>query len=209
MAFQRETFRDEDVIRVHPIITKGGNLVNVIPNEVVIETLIRGKTVDAIEDAYIKTTRAFQAGAYAIGAGYEIETMPGYLPTLGNEAHEDLVEAAKLAAPSLEITRADVKKHMGGSTDVGDLQHISPVLQFSTGGSSGGLHTNVFDIVDEELAYIITAKIFALSAYRLLKDGGRQAKKIKAEYQPKFSKEEYLSYMDSKIKKDVRGILHE
>ena len=27
----RETFRDDDAIRVHPIITRGGDLVNVIP----------------------------------------------------------------------------------------------------------------------------------------------------------------------------------
>jgi metal-dependent amidase/aminoacylase/carboxypeptidase family protein len=30
----RETFRDEDTIRVHPIITHGGSQVNVIPGEV-------------------------------------------------------------------------------------------------------------------------------------------------------------------------------
>src|SRR6185295_20143813 len=34
----RETFRDEDTIRVHPIITHGGSQVNVIPGEVRIET---------------------------------------------------------------------------------------------------------------------------------------------------------------------------
>lgn len=45
LACQRETFRDQDSVRVHPIITKGGNLVNVIPNEVVVETLIRAKKV--------------------------------------------------------------------------------------------------------------------------------------------------------------------
>ncbi|HCP99694.1 MAG TPA: amidohydrolase, partial [Candidatus Latescibacteria bacterium] len=35
---QRETFRDEDCVRVHPIITKGGDLVNIIPAEVTMET---------------------------------------------------------------------------------------------------------------------------------------------------------------------------
>ena len=35
----RETFKDDDHIRVHPIITKGGELVNVIPADVHIETL--------------------------------------------------------------------------------------------------------------------------------------------------------------------------
>src|SRR5262245_57287567 len=39
----RETFRDEDSIRVHPIITHGGSQVNVIPGEVRIETYVRGR----------------------------------------------------------------------------------------------------------------------------------------------------------------------
>ena len=65
LAFQRETFQDKDSVRVHPIITKGGNLVNVVPDEVVIETLVRAANIDAIVDADEKTSRAFTAGAYA------------------------------------------------------------------------------------------------------------------------------------------------
>lgn len=45
-----------------------------------------------------------------------------------------------------------------------------PVIKFSTGGVNGGLHSENFKIVDEEIAYITTAKIMALIAYRLLKD---------------------------------------
>ncbi|MDL2215907.1 peptidase dimerization domain-containing protein, partial [Ruminococcaceae bacterium OttesenSCG-928-N02] len=39
---QRETFKDDDHIRVHPIITKGGDLVNVVPADVRLETYVRG-----------------------------------------------------------------------------------------------------------------------------------------------------------------------
>src|SRR5215470_10316905 len=53
----RETFRDEDTIRVHPIITHGGSQVNVIPGEVRIETYVRGRTVEAILDANKKVDR--------------------------------------------------------------------------------------------------------------------------------------------------------
>jgi len=35
----RETFRDEDHIRVHPIIKKGGTVVNTVPDEVIVENL--------------------------------------------------------------------------------------------------------------------------------------------------------------------------
>ena len=76
----RETFRDEDTIRVHPIITHGGSQVNVIPGEVRIETYVRGKTMQAILDANVKVDRALRAGALALGAKVEIETLPGYMP---------------------------------------------------------------------------------------------------------------------------------
>ncbi len=76
----RETFRDEDTIRVHPIITHGGSQVNVIPGEVRLETYVRGRTVEAIMAANARVDRALRAGALALGAKVEIETLPGYMP---------------------------------------------------------------------------------------------------------------------------------
>src|SRR4030065_2897658 len=75
---QRETFRDEDCIRVHPIITRGGDLVNVVPADVRIETFVRGRRGEAVQDANKKVNRALQAGAMAIGAEGEITDLPGY-----------------------------------------------------------------------------------------------------------------------------------
>ena len=73
---QRETFKDSDTIRIHPIVTKGGNLVNVIPSDVRLETYVRGRTMPAVMDASKKVDRALNAGAMAIGAAVDIETMP-------------------------------------------------------------------------------------------------------------------------------------
>ena len=206
LAYQRETFRDNDHVRVHPIITKGGNLVNVVPDEVVIETLVRAANKDAIADAAAKTDRAFKAGAIAIGAQCDITTMPGYLPALSAEANEEMLVAAHIASQTsekdYEVVKQDTTAHSGGSTDVGDVQHIKPVLTFNTGGKVNGLHSVDFDIVDDELAYIVTAKIFALSAYRLLKDGAKKAKEAADNYHPIFTKEEYIQYMDSFIKEE-------
>lgn len=206
LAYHRETFKDSDHVRIHPIITKGGNLVNVVPDEVVIETLVRASNNEAIVDASNKTDRAFFAGGAALGATVEIETMPGYLPTIPQEINEELVEAAKLASDGRYevITRNNKNEVSGGSTDVGDVQHIQPVLTFNTGGITGNFHSAEFEVVDEELAYIETAKVFALSAYRFLKDGAKEARKVVEAYKPKFTKEEYIEYMDSMIKKETR-----
>ena len=63
----RETFKDEDHVRVHPIITKGGELVNVIPADVRMETYVRGASVEAIVAANDKVDRCLRAGALAMG----------------------------------------------------------------------------------------------------------------------------------------------
>ncbi|HWQ43596.1 MAG TPA: amidohydrolase [Desulfosporosinus sp.] len=209
LAFQRETFRDQDSVRIHPIVTKGGNLVNVVPNEVVIETLVRARNVKAIQDASNKTDRAFIAGAVALGAGIEITTMPGYLPRLPDAGHPLLIEAARQAAPQAQILAADPHSHKTSSTDVGDLEHVLPVLSFYTGGVAGELHTDKFEVVNEEEAYIVTAKIFALAAYKLLKDKAAGAKAVVEQYKPNYTKAQYLEFMESTIRYEERKIVDE
>lgn len=206
LAYLRETFKDEDSVRIHPIMTKGGSLVNVVPNEVVIETLVRAKSTEAIIDADKKTDRAFISGAYAMGAGIEITTMPGYLPRPSVPANPLIVQAAMEAAPGKDVKKIDPSYHAAGSTDVGDLQHIMPVFEFNTGGVTGALHSKDFRVVNEDEAYILTAKIFALSAYKFLKNGASASKEIKNSYKPKYTKEEYLKFMKSLIRHERREI---
>jgi amidohydrolase len=203
LGLQRETFRDEDSVRVHPILTRGGNLVNVVPNEAVVETLVRARTKEAIVDAASKTDRAFRAGAVATGASLVIETMPGYLPTIPAPANPLLVEAAREASGK-EVAIGDPSAHHAASTDVGDLQHLKPVLSFGTGGVDGNLHSKDFRVVDEEEAYLVTAKTFALAAYKLLKSGAAGAREVVGGYDAPFTKEGYDAFMESLIKTERR-----
>lgn len=209
LAYQRETFRDDDSVRIHPIITKGGNLVNIVPNELVIETLVRAKHTEAILDADEKTDRAFIAGAFAIGTGIEISTMPGYLPKIPAPPLPLVLEAAQQGASGRNVESIDPSSHQAGSTDVGDLQHILPVFEFTTGGISGDLHSKDFNITDEEEAYIMTAKIFALSAYKFLKEGATASKEVVEHYKPKYTKQEYISFMDSLMRYEKRDTKNE
>lgn len=196
LAMQRETFQDKDMVRIHTILTKGGSLVNVIPEEVVIESLVRANNVKAIEDASKKTDRAFEAGALALGANLEIYTSPGYLPIIPRTPSRDILDVANMILPqgTIRTTRSD--ESSAGSSDVGDLTHVMPVLTFETGGVSGDLHSKDFKITNKDIAYIATAKIMALTAYRLLKENAEKAKNIKKDFKPSFSIEEYKKHMD-------------
>jgi amidohydrolase len=209
LQFQRETFKDEDAVRIHPILTKGGNLVNVVPDEVVLETLVRAKNINAILDASKKTDRAYRAGADAVGAGYIIETLPGYLPQIPTPPHPAILEALKLTVPGKEVRLVDTQNHDPGSTDVGDLQHIQPVLCFGTGGVGGSIHTPGFCITDEDEAYLLTAKLFALAAYALLKNNAEQARSVIDSYTATFTKEQYVSYLDALMTTEKKELVND
>ena len=188
----RETFRDEDSIRVHPIITHGGSQVNVIPAEVRLETYVRGKTVEAILDANRRVDRALRAGALALGAQVEIETLPGYLPLFnhaGMAAHFTANARALLGAD--EVTEAG---HRGGSTDMGDISHVMPALHPYMGGAAGSGHGADYAIADPGLAYVEPAKQLALMAVDLLWGNAETAREILKAWTPRMTKEEYLTF---------------
>lgn len=173
----RETFRDEDRVRIHPIITNGGDLVNVIPDRAVIETYVRAATSSAIEDACIKVDNAAEAGAMAIGAKCTVRNIKGYKPL-----HQDKNLSAVFEDNARLFVSADGIYHnvnMTGSTDMGDLSEIMPAIQPTMGGFTGALHGKDFAIADPETVYITSAKILACTAYDLLADGCKKAKEIK------------------------------
>ena len=190
----RETFRDSDVIRVHPIITKGGDIVNSIPADVRMETYVRAKTMDAIDSTHEKVDRALKAGGDAIGAKTEIHTMPGHLPlSCSKELNEIFIENAKVIWPGIKIHNVE---HFGGSTDMGDVSHIIPALHPFIGGVDGALHSREFCVTDFDAACILPAKAFAMSIIDLLADDAILAKKIKANFKPLLTRETYTAKLE-------------
>ncbi len=193
----RETFAEPDIIRVHPIITHGGDMVNAIPETVTLESYVRGSSFDAITKANKKVNRALTGAALSIGTNIEIIDAPGYGPLRNSSGMMTLAaDAAKLAIPNREMYFGN---EMGsGSTDMGDLAAVMPVVHPYSGGSRGKSHGNNYEIFDPEAACVDSAKWQLGMLYLLLKDGGALAEKIISEYDAPFkSKEEYLAFIDS------------
>lgn len=189
---QRETFRDEDAIRVHPIINKGGDLVNVIPADVRMETYVRGKTMPAVLDASRKVDRALQAGAFAMGAKVDISTLPGYMPRIECPPMDEAFAANAVALVGPE--RVEKEGHGAGSTDFGDITHIMPGIHCYVGGAEGPAHSSDYRITDPELFYVTAAKLMAMTVIDLLCDGAALAKRTLTEIRPPYAdKEAYLA----------------
>lgn len=192
---QRETFQDGDAIRVHPIITKGGDLVNVVPSEVCMETYVRGRTSEAILDANAKVDRALRAGAMALGATVEIETMPGYMPLKNDANLKDFFEKNSKALLG-EDEFCEIG-HRTGSTDMGDVSYIMPALHPYLSGAMGPGHSVDWHISDSEMGYIAPAKSLALMAVDLLYGNAEEAKRITAAHKPEMTKKQYLEFQNN------------
>ncbi|MCY6355440.1 amidohydrolase [Clostridium sp. ZS2-4] len=191
----RETFKDEDHIRVHPIITKGGDIVNSVPCDVRLETYVRAKNMKAIESTHTKVDNALKAGGYAIGAETIINTLPGYLPLNCSKALNNLfIDNALSLIPKEKIVSTG---HFGASTDMGDISHIIPTIHPFIGGVDGALHTEKFHVTDYYSACILPAKLFAMTVIDLLSNEAQKANEIKSNFKPLLTKEEYITMLEN------------
>jgi len=193
----RETFKEQDYIRFHPIITTGGNAVNAIPDRVVVESYVRGISYEAIKDANSRINRALTGAALSMGANVDIEDIPGYSPVNNNHMLADVaVKAFNEIMPDGKIT---VSTAVGtGSTDMGDLSTIMPILHPYANGSTGFSHGSNYKVADVESACVNSAKWQLAMLDVLLRDGAAEAKNILDNFTPYFkNKEEYFEYMDS------------
>lgn len=192
---QRETFREQDVVRFHPIITHGGDLVNVIPDDVRLESYVRAASIEALTGSNQKIDRALRAGADAVGATVTINDLPGYLPMKNNRELNQIFRgnAEALFGASQVVEGA----HEAGSTDTGDLSHIMPVIHPWLGCVSGALHSKDYTVADTEAAYIKLAQALAMTVIDLLYGQGETAETILADYTPLLTKEQYLEFLNS------------
>ncbi len=195
---QRETFKDDDTIRIHPIMTKGGDLVNIIPADVRLELYVRGKRMEAIIDAARKVDRALKAGAMAVGAEVEIETLPGYLPRLSAPKLDAInrVNAEALVGADM----VDERGHTTASGDMGDISHLMPVATLSVAGVRGEGHSENVRIEDEVLQYVTSAKAMAGTVIDLLWDDAAAAKDVIADFRPMYTKQTYLKMWDELLR---------
>ncbi|MFQ8583683.1 MAG: M20/M25/M40 family metallo-hydrolase [Holdemania massiliensis] len=172
----RETFRDDEHIRFHPIITEGGQAVNAIPDEVKIESYVRGASLEAIDQANRRINRAIAASVAAMGATVTLQDRPGYCPM-----HDDeLMNEAALAAMKRIVSEDEIliQTQWGtGCTDMGDLSAVLPTIQPGSSGSIGAYHGKDFQIVDPEKAYIIPAKALVFIADELLQNEAEKPRK--------------------------------
>lgn len=196
----RETFRDEDHVRVHYIITKGGDSVNSVPDDVRLEGYVRAGKIATIDETFAKVIRAFKAGGEALGAVCHARSIAGYMPLNASRAlNKIFADNADKLAGAESVKRGT---YFSASTDMGDISHLMPAIHPSGGGTSGSLHAPDFRVVDFESAVLDPAKAMLMTITDLLCDGAGAAKELLSDFRPVYTKEEYLAAMDGRFFSD-------
>lgn len=189
----RETFQGKDTVRVHPIITRGGDAVSAVPSEVHMETFVRASNLDAIKEWDRKVDRALRAGALAVGAQVNITTIPGYLPLNNNGDLMALYRAN--AAEIVGEENIGYTGHRTGSTDMGDISQIIPTVHPYTGGATGIGHGADYLVQDWEQAVVNPAKVMAMTVVDLLYEDAAGARQIMDTARLPLTKDAYLSLL--------------
>ena len=195
MNMLRETFKDEDSVRIHGFISNGGQTVNSIPEKVTYECYVRAMNSNALNDAAKKVDNAAIYSAKALSGTCKIKTSPGYLPLIQNKEINEVVYKEMFKLVDKDEIEVNIPSMAAG--DVGDISIFKPVVQFGYGGFTGIPHGKTFMVKDEELTYIKTTKLVYNIVLDLL-NNPKLVLDVAKNYKAKMTKEEYKKYISGK-----------
>ena len=180
--------------RIHGIVTSGGDTVNIIPDKVTMEYLIRADKIEYLQTFSTEFDAAANGCAGAIGAEAEISSISGYMP------HHDDTRLEELYDQNVSFIAPDGFNRGGtfrcSSTDMGDLSTIMPTLHGYARGMTGMSHGVDYIPENENQLYIENTKIITGMIIDLLVDDAAEAKAVSARREGKLSIADYIALTD-------------
>lgn len=176
IAFLRETFQEEDRIRIHMITTQGGQSVNSVPEEAVLEGYVRAQRPEVLTKVSEQVNQAAHHSAQALGASVTIDDAVGYLPLHQSRALSDVLRQSMN-----EVVDEIVDNQLSfAAGDIGDMSVFLPTIQIGFSGCIGRVHGSDFKMqsVDEALIYptfVIVDSVARLLQQPSLVDAIKQA----------------------------------
>ena len=203
----RETFKEKDYIRFHPIITKGGDVVNAVPAEVVMESYVRSSNIEALKQVNEKINFAISSAAAAVGASVEINDCPGYAPLINDKKLSELALQCFREVSGENGYFDDTNLWNTGSTDMGDISCLLPSIHPYVAGAKGMSHGKDYFISEPEKMYHDGLALELTLLEKLLQNNAKKANEIIEAFKPIFkTKEEYFDYMDKQNAKILSSV---
>lgn len=186
VALLRERFKDDDHIRFHPVITKASSTINVVPEEVIIESYLRSSSLSGLQEVNPMINQCLVHSTKALGCNIEILDRPGYITSHHffelNEYFEKSIDS------NVKINYDNITF---ASNDVADLSVIYPMVHFGFSGFKGNFHGKDFGIEDEQMAYQIPKDMLVGALTKMIEDKVHLKQRLK-DFKQIFTKEEYI-----------------
>lgn len=156
-ALLRETFLEDDRIRLHLITTNGGHSVNSVPSDTMLEGYVRSINPEKLLELNTKLNHIATHCAQALFATVEIEDRMGYMPLhQSRELNNVLLPFIQELIPEKNIV--DHQKSFAAG-DMGDLSLFKPTIQLGFSGCKGLVHGKDFRMVNSDEALIYPAYV--------------------------------------------------
>lgn len=193
----RETWRDADTVRFHPIISHGGSAVNAIPDEVITEAYVRAADIKTMRQVSEQMNRAFAGAAAALGCGVEFEDEFKSAPRINDKTLRELFH--KICSDYYKEEEMNLAQvHGTACSDIGNICCVMPAIQANVAGATGNEHGSNYVISDPENVCVTGAKILTRAVTNLLENGAALSKTVLENATVPFSsKEEFFSFIDS------------
>ncbi len=170
-AFLRETFPDDEHVRIHPVLRLPPDQpVSFVPDDVSAETYVRAATPDAVDRVAKQLESAAHGCGSALGVDITVERRPGYKPLATDRR---LHEIARATAERLGV-QFEEEGFSAASTDVGDISQVIPAIIIGLPGTNAQFHHPAFSVVDEHLAFEFPPTFLADYLFTVLKDLDRR-----------------------------------
>lgn len=203
IALLRESYSNDSTIRIHGIVTDGGNAVNIVPNHVSMDYMLRSDTVEKMVELNDRFDKIVMYAAKAAECEATIESLNGYMPTWNNDVlGEVMKKSTEFLFPDEEF-RGDLP-WSNGSTDMGDVALIVPAVHGLVPGIGGTLHGIDFHIADPYSAYVKSSMVNAVIAADLLFGDAETGRKVAEEKKKLMSVAEYIALAD-KINRTLKS----
>lgn len=195
IAMLREYFCNDENIRIHGIISNGGDSINIIPDNVTMEYMLRAPTLEKIIALNDRFDNAVLHAAKAVECEATVETLNGYMPLwddpvlgkfMGNLAEE--------LFPGIQYDYNST--FLASCTDMGDIATIIPAIHGYAPGGAGTSHGIDYYIADKESAYVKSSLLSATAAMELLYGDAAPAKEIAARKKDLLPIPEYIKIID-------------
>lgn len=180
----REHVRQD--VRIHGIIKKGGDAVNIVPELAEAEFAVRALDTPTMEQVYSRVVNCAKAGELATGATLEFKEPRTSLkaPVVVPE----LVELVLAKMQDVGVSKGQIQDFSEfASSDLGNVGYAFPTVNvwFRVAPLGTALHSDAFrDAAGSEEGWkgaVMAAKVVALTAYELLMHP-EKIEKIKARF---------------------------